>query len=73
MKFEKMAEKLGAYFRDLRQQHGLSQQQLADKAGITRQHLTRLEAGGNPKLLTLVRLADALKIELAFLMEKMGA
>ncbi len=39
---------LGAAVRDARQQAGLSQQALANRAGVPRQWVSRLETGSNP-------------------------
>ncbi len=39
---------LGAAVRAARQQAGLSQQALADRAGVPRQWVSRLETGSNP-------------------------
>jgi len=41
----------------------LTQEQLADQAGVTTEHLQRIERGvGNPTLATVYALADALAI-----------
>lgn len=39
---------LGAALRDARRAAGLSQQALAERAGVSRQWLSRLETGSNP-------------------------
>jgi HTH-type transcriptional regulator/antitoxin HipB len=39
---------LGAALRDARRAAGLSQEALADRAGVSRQWLSRLETGTNP-------------------------
>lgn len=39
---------LGAAVRDARRQAGLSQQAVADRAGVPRQWVSRLETGSNP-------------------------
>lgn len=52
---------IGRNIRRLRRAAGLSQEQLAEQAGITQQHLSGLERGGqNPTVLTLAQLAQAL-------------
>jgi transcriptional regulator with XRE-family HTH domain len=54
----------------LRKRHKLSQQAVADKAGITREYLARLEAGEHdPSLSTVLKLAKALKVKVAELVE----
>lgn len=63
----RVAEALGRRFRDLREVAGLSQEQVANLAGINRNHYQLLETGlsdrakntpANPRLSTLVALCD---------------
>ena len=55
--------------REARKRAGLTQEQLAAKAGITQSHLSRLELGKYvPTLATLERLARALRIPLSELL-----
>ena len=50
----------------IRAQRGLSQEQLADKAGVSRQYLSRLEIGRrDPSVSTMVTPAKALKVKVA--------
>lgn len=57
--------RLGIHFRTARKQAGLSQQQLAAKAGIMACTLSELESGiANPTIVTLGRIARALDMEL---------
>ncbi len=54
----------------VRKRLGLTQEELAEKAGLTQAYISRLEAGvANPSLRTLQRLADGmglvLKLEFA--------
>ncbi len=50
--------------RDLRAQSGLTQQQLAEKAGLPQSHISRLEAGKHsPSNKTLAKIAGALGID----------
>jgi transcriptional regulator with XRE-family HTH domain len=54
----------------LRQAQQLSQQALADKAGISREYLARLEgARQDPTLGTLEKLAKALRVKVSALIE----
>ena len=49
----------------LRRDKGLSQEDLADAAGLRQAYLSGLEAGKrNPTVRTLVRLADALSVSI---------
>lgn len=55
--------------REARKRAGLTQEQLASRAGITQSHLSRLELGKYvPTLATLERLARALRIPLSALL-----
>jgi transcriptional regulator with XRE-family HTH domain len=61
---------MGQRLRRLRKAQGLSQYAMADKAGISRQYVRKLEAGlSDPTLGMLQRLAKALKITLAELVK----
>lgn len=56
-----------------RERRALTQQELADKAGITRVALQRIESGlAEPRPPTVRRLAEALRVELDDLMEPLG-
>lgn len=57
---------LAANIKKLRTKHHLSQEQLAQKAGITYSTLIKIESGSNknPTLDTLTKLADAFKIKI---------
>jgi len=62
----KLAFDLGRAVRELREQHGWSQAQLAEAAGMTQSAVARFEAGGTvPTLPVLERLARALDVELS--------
>lgn len=55
---------LGEAIRSLREGKGLSQEALADQAGLHVTHLGGLERGvRNPSYATLIRLSEALKVE----------
>ena len=58
---------LGAAVRDARSQAGLSQQAVADRAGVPRQWVSRLETGSNPgaelrKVLDLLAALDLMVV-----------
>lgn len=58
-----MTDHLADNIRSLREQRGLSQQQIAKAAGIPRATWTHLESGGaNPTLAVLVKVAGALQV-----------
>ena len=61
---------LGQQVRALRRQRRLTQEQLAELAGVCLQHIGEIERGqGNPTLNSLVKLSDALDISLSELFE----
>lgn len=56
---------LGARIKEIRKGKGLSQEQLSEKIDIDVKHLSRIEVGANfPSLGTLVKLSEALSVEL---------
>jgi len=56
--------------KEWRDRRGLTQEQLAEKAGISRGYLARLEtARQDPKLSTLEKIAKALKVDVAKLLK----
>jgi DNA-binding XRE family transcriptional regulator len=54
---------------DLRIQRGLSQRQLAERAGMKQPSIARLESGRTANLLTLRRIADALDADVRISIE----
>jgi transcriptional regulator with XRE-family HTH domain len=56
---------LGKRIGDIRKRNGLSQEKLAERAGISAQYVSNIERGKeNPTLDLLLGLADALKVSL---------
>jgi transcriptional regulator with XRE-family HTH domain len=70
----KLAQTLGRRLRFYRARLGVSQQELAHRASLARSYLSALERGkaGLPRLLTLVRLATSLEVEIAELVRQSG-
>jgi transcriptional regulator with XRE-family HTH domain len=61
--------KLGAAIRAVRLERGLSQEALADAAGIDRSHMGKIERGErNVSVLNVARVSDALNVSVASLM-----
>lgn len=65
--------KLGAAIRAARLERGLSQEALADAAGIDRSHMGKIERGErNVSVLNVARACDALNVTMASLMASAG-
>jgi transcriptional regulator with XRE-family HTH domain len=65
MSDEKILRALGETIRRLRLERGVSQERLAELAGIHENHLRRVELGqANPTYLVLLQISDALEIPL---------
>ena len=63
-------ERVAMRVKEWRERRGLTQEQLADKAGISRGFLARLEtARHDPKLSTLEKISKALKVDVAKLLK----
>lgn len=56
---------IGPQIREAREAAGWTQAELAERAGLSQQHVSLIEAAGRPELSvrTLMRLADALKAD----------
>lgn len=62
----------GKHLRALRTRRGLTGVQFAEKLGVDKQFLSRLELGqSDPRITTLIRLAQALEMTLAELTKQM--
>jgi putative transcriptional regulator len=56
--------------KELRADRGMSQADLAEKSGLSREYIARLETGKqDPTLTTLMKLAQALKVKVGKLLE----
>jgi transcriptional regulator with XRE-family HTH domain len=67
----KLLKTFGRSIRRLRKQRGLSQEDLAEKSGMSRNYISDIERGvRNPGLLALVDLARALRVPLRELVEE---
>ena len=63
----------GAHLRELRQQRGLSQERLAELAGLHRTYLGGIERGErNVSLINLLAIANALDLSLSAMLEGVG-
>lgn len=63
--------KIGEAIRSVRRESGVSQEALADAAGLDRSHVGRIERGErNLTLLNLARIATALNLQAWELLEK---
>ena len=62
-------ERIGMRIKALREKRGLSQEELAGRAGISRGYLARLETGRHEPTLTMLgKLAKALRVKTAELL-----
>jgi transcriptional regulator with XRE-family HTH domain len=58
-------QKLGKRVKQIRLEHGLTQERLAIAAGLSQTYLSGVESGSrNPSIKTLSKIAKALKVEL---------
>ena len=62
MSKEQASQRIGQRITALRKQEGISQQELADRAGLTRQHIGRIEKGElvSVAYVTIQQIAEAL-------------
>ena len=64
-------KRVGRNVRRLRDESGLTQEVLADKAGIHQTYLSGVEGGKrNPSVVVLERIATALSVDVAKLLER---
>jgi transcriptional regulator with XRE-family HTH domain len=65
------AERFASVLRQMREERGWSQEQLAAQAGLNRSYLGEVERGSAmPTLTTVAKLASALEIRLSLLIER---
>lgn len=63
-------KRFGQKIKDLRAQRGLNQEELAEKVGVFRTYMSRIETGAaNPTLTLIYALADALGVRVTELFE----
>lgn len=67
---EKIIKKFGKRLKNLREERGLSLRELAHRADMSHQNIHTIEKGEtNPSLTTVCRLADALEVKPADLLQ----
>jgi transcriptional regulator with XRE-family HTH domain len=64
MNYNSLYQKLGRRIEELRKKNGLTQEQLAEKAGLHRAYFWDIESGRNISIKTAYKIALALKIPL---------
>ena len=70
MNKEQERKRIGGKIADLRKARGMTQQQLADMAGLAQQNLARVETGRySSRLDTLAAIADALWCQIDFIIK----
>ena len=68
---EEINEAFGKVIKQIREEQGLSQQELADYAELDRSYISDMERGRyNPTLLTIYKLSEILKIKPNKLIER---
>jgi transcriptional regulator with XRE-family HTH domain len=65
---QSVIEAVGRRIAEVRQLHGLTQEEAAEQLGISLRHMKRLEAGHNMTIFTLARIAFALDVAPAALL-----
>lgn len=66
-------KKLGLRIKELRAERGITQEELAERCGMFRTYMSRIESGlANPTLTMLYGMAAALQIEVAELLQEPG-
>jgi transcriptional regulator with XRE-family HTH domain len=61
---------IGRRIADLRRERGFTQEQFAEKVGVSEKYLQRVESGANLSIRSLVRFANALGVPLQALVER---
>jgi transcriptional regulator with XRE-family HTH domain len=69
-----LKETFGQVIKQLRENSGMSQQELADYSEVDRTYISDLERGlYNPSLSTIYKLSEVLKIKPALILDKVDA
>jgi transcriptional regulator with XRE-family HTH domain len=69
MGIQKRLNTLGKKIRDLRIEHNFSQEELAEKANLSREHISCIERGKYPiNISNLYKIADAFEIDIKTLL-----
>lgn len=69
MNYNFLYQKLGEKIEKLRRQKGLTQEELAEKAGLHRAYFWDIESGRNVSIKTAYKIAHALGVSLATLFD----
>lgn len=73
-KARSLVSRFPAILREVRTEKGLSQEQLADQAGLHRTYISQIERGvKSPSLRSLEQITDALEIPLWVLLKRIEA
>jgi len=66
----KVTQRVGANLRRAREERGISQEELADRAGLHRTYISGVERGvRNPTVVVLEKIAKALKVKTSTLLD----
>lgn len=69
MNYNKVYEKVGKRIRFLRRERGISQEELAAKAGVNRAYMWELEKGRNMSIRTAYKISKGLGVPLSRLFD----
>jgi transcriptional regulator with XRE-family HTH domain len=73
MTIEESLQAVGLRVRMIRDENRISQEDLGHRANLTgRQHISRIEAGSNMRMSTVYKIATALEVSMAFLLDIHG-
>lgn len=73
MTIEESLQAVGLRVRMIREENRISQEDLGYRANLTgRQHISRIEAGSNMRMSTVYKIATALEVSMAFLLDIHG-
>lgn len=70
MEEKELCKQIGKRIRELREEAGVSQQELALRCGFETSNMCRIEAGNtNPTIVTLYKISSALQVNLERMMQ----
>lgn len=71
MNYNYLYKKIGERIEELRKENDMTQEELAEKAGLNRSYFWDIESGRNVSIKTIYRISQALKVRLSEFFENM--